>query len=543
MNIPTTLRDVLDRWGPGQLMAFSGLDGRTDYGDGIVARTSRRGTGFEVMLPGRADVVLSDVAPTRCFLTGDVLQAETTAGPVTAAFLDAHHLLVRGACRASAMDPLVTVLSVGDRTLVASTRYVCPACLNADLDAAVRERLRWLDAQRLPSDMDTARRRTLTKALSVMKTQVYTPEGAIRHRWTTPDRWPHRNQWLWDSAFHAIGWRHLDPALARETIEAVTDRQCADGRIPISVPPYGNDTKGLTQPPVLTLAAWMVDQAKPDDAWMSRLYPALCRYVEWDLANRDTDGAGLLEWAVEDKATCRCGESGWDNSTRFDSGAQLDAPDFNAMAALECELLGRLAARLGRPREEQDLWHDRHQRLCRLLNERLWSRSNELYMDATAGSREHTGVLSEAGFLPLICRAPSRRQADQLAAHLRNPATFGAPLPVPSIAPRSSSGYAKDMWRGPVWVNVNWLIVLGLRLYGLDETADALRRATLAEIERQYERHGVIFEFYDDERRVDPPDLDRKGPCNPDEWLHQVVFDYGWTAALYLDGALGRMNL
>ena len=543
MNVPTRLSGLLNRWGSGQLMAFSGLDGRTDHGDGLVARTSRQGTGIQVMLPGKAELMLSAATPAQCLLTGDVLHAETASGPVTAVFLDAHHLLIRGDCRVGGVDPLVTVIRVGDRTLVASTRYACPACLNADLDAALSARLLWLETQGIPSDMDATRRRTLAKAMSVMKTQVYTPEGAIRHRWTTPDRWPHRNQWLWDSAFDAIGWRHLDPALARDIIEAVIDRQCPDGRIPISVPPHGDDTTGFTHPPVLTLAAWMVDQTKPDDAWIDRIYPALCRYIEWDLANRDSDGAGLLEWAVEEQASCRCGESGWDNSSRFDSGVQVDAPDFNALAALECELLGRMAERLHRPREEQDLWHERHQRICRLTNERLWSRPNELYMDAVAGSREHTGVLSAAGFLPLICRAPSRRQAGQLAAHLRNPATFGAPFPVPTIAPRSSPHYAKDMWRGPVWVNVNWLIALGLRRYGMDEAADALRRATLAEIERQYERHGVLFEFYDDERTVDPPDLARKGSCTPDVWLHQVVFDYGWTAALYLDGVLGRMDL
>ena len=62
-----------------------------------------------------------------------------------------------------------------------------------------------------------------------MKSQVYSPEGRIKHRWTTPDRWPHRGMWLWDSAFHAIGFRHVDVEVARDAISAVFDAQREGG--------------------------------------------------------------------------------------------------------------------------------------------------------------------------------------------------------------------------------------------------------------------------------------------------------------------------
>jgi hypothetical protein len=65
----------------------------------------------------------------------------------------------------------------------------------------------------------------------------------------------------------------------------------------------------------------------------------------------------------------------------------------------------------------------------------------------------------------------------------------------------------------------------------------------MAEIERQYERYGVIFEFYDDEKTIDPPALLRKGSCNPDEWIHQVIHDFGWTAACYADWVFGTDGL
>lgn len=535
MQIPASLHGTLDVWGKGQLMAFSALDGATDFNDGLVARTAGPSAGIHIMLPGRADIRFHDAPPSKCFVSSDVAILETPRGTVTAAFVDAHHLLVEGPCRVESHDPLVTVTQVRNRTLIASRRYEYLPCISADLSDVVARRLSWLAGRPVPPTLPEGRRRATVKALSILKGQVCSAEGSIRHRWTTPDRWPHRKLWLWDSACHAIGWRHIDPSVARDAVEAVLDTQFPDGRIPISTSPFDQDTSGYTQPPVLALACWLIDQAAPDTAWLGRVYPSLCRYVEWDLANRDSDCSGLLGWAMQTKKSCRCGESGADNSSRFDSGEPLHVPDFNALIALECELLGRMAARIGRPEEERAMWSDRHSRLCRRMNERLWSKAFGLYMDVPVGGKESTDVMSFAGFLPLVCQAPDRRQIEHMVRHLGNPATFGTQLPVPSIAPRESPYYRKDMWCGPVWVNTNWLISLGLRRNGLERNANSLRDATMGEIERQYEQYGTIFEFYDDEMAVDPPALHRKGSCNPDEWIHQVIHDYGWSAALYAD--------
>ena len=165
---------------------------------------------------------------------------------------------------------------------------------------------------RLPAGLSPATKRTLVKALSIMKTQVYSPEGRIHHRWTTPDRWPHRRMWLWDTAFHAIGWRHVDPAVARDSILAVLDMQAPDGFIAHMMDPVG--TSHITQPPVLALGAKLVHDAAPDSRWIEDVYPNLGAYVEWDLVHRDRDGLGLVEWEIEGDPHCRSGESGMDNS-------------------------------------------------------------------------------------------------------------------------------------------------------------------------------------------------------------------------------------
>jgi neutral trehalase len=117
---------------------------------------------------------------------------------------------------------------------------------------------------------------------------------------------------------------------------------------------------------------------------------------------------------------------------------------------------------------------------------------------------------------------------------------FGTALPVPSVAVCDAAHYAKDMWRGPVWVNVNWLIAEGLDRYGFRADAASLRQRTAAAVEEMAERYGTLFEFYDDRAEVDPPRLLRKGCCDasPDSpGGHLAIHDYGWTASLYVDMA------
>jgi neutral trehalase len=155
--------------------------------------------------------------------------------------------------------------------------------------------------------------------------------------------------------------------------------------------------------------------------------------------------------------------------------------------------------------------------------------------------------LSSAGFLPLICGAPTPERAAALARHLRDPATFGTALPVPSIAAQDGAHYAKDMWRGPTWVNVNWLIARGLERYAqfdrsFAHLARSLDRATVAEVERTCALYGTFFEYFDDRREVAPPQLLRKGLCDPGNPFRQVIHDYGWTTTLYVDLVVQEMR-
>ncbi|MFH9068316.1 MGH1-like glycoside hydrolase domain-containing protein [Streptomyces alboflavus] len=168
----------------------------------------------------------------------------------------------------------------------------------------------------------------------------------LRANWTgastVPSRALYPHQWSWDSAFIAIGLRHLSPLRAQLELETLLAAQWADGRVPHivfnpAVPldayfpspdfwrsttagraagaPQGAQTSGIVQPPVHALAAWLVHLADPGlsraRSFLPRLHPRLAAWHRYLLHHRDLGGAGLA-------AVVHPWEQGMDNSPCWD---------------------------------------------------------------------------------------------------------------------------------------------------------------------------------------------------------------------------------
>lgn len=169
----------------------------------------------------------------------------------------------------------------------------------------------------------------------------------LEANWTGTSTVPSRNlyphQWSWDSAFIAIGLRHLSPLRAQIELETLLDAQWGDGRIPHivfnpSVPldayfpspdfwrsstagraagaPRTVQTSGIVQPPVHALAAWLVHRADPGlsraRGFLTRMYPRLAGWHRYLLHRRDLGGGGLA-------SVVHPWEQGMDNSPCWDA--------------------------------------------------------------------------------------------------------------------------------------------------------------------------------------------------------------------------------
>ena len=138
-------------------------------------------------------------------------------------------------------------------------------------------------------------------------------------------------QWNWDSAFIALGYSYFNMEYAIEELEKLISGQWEDGMIPHILfhdndesyfPNHktwdcGNKvpSSGITQPPIIgTIIKKIIDQNKLDKSQMKRMeiiIKKLKKYLDWFYNYRDTNKIGLA-------AIIHPWESGLDNSPIWD---------------------------------------------------------------------------------------------------------------------------------------------------------------------------------------------------------------------------------
>ncbi|MFC8596782.1 hypothetical protein [Isoptericola sp. NPDC057191] len=197
-------------------------------------------------------------------------------------------------------------------------------------------------------------------------TALAAASAVLRRNWggayTVPATGLYPHQWSWDSAFIAIGLRHLSARRAQVELDSLLSSQWADGRLPQIVYDTRRDddyapsaafwgsadlpgspavpTTGLVQPPVHAWAVWLVHVQDLRESgrrrFLERAYPRLLawhRYLRDRRAAADGLAAVVHPW-----------ESGTDNSPLWDDAlarvpgvprAAIERPDLKHASAGE----------------------------------------------------------------------------------------------------------------------------------------------------------------------------------------------------------------
>ena len=410
----------------------------------------------------------------------------------------------------------------------------------SDIEKDAEKKLEFYGKLPRPEFKDEDEEMLYYKCFSVMKSMIYSPEGRYNTYWSTPDRYPHKDCWLWDTAFHAVGLKYISPELAKDAIRAVLTIQHEDGYIPHQ---FSVDAdSAVTQPPVLSWAVYELYKATGETDLAEELFDKLAGYLSWDMKNRDDNGNGLLEYVVnEDSITNRCDESGMDNSPRFDGESKMDCIDFSSFFANDARCLSKLAEAIGRA-DDAAYWSDIYEKTKNAINKYMWNDKDKFYydrrMDGTLSS-----VKSVSSFLPLFAGICDEEQAKSLVEHLENPNEFCTAFPISTISADDKTYPTMDMFRGTVWLNFNYMIAQGLEKYGFSEKAEYIREITVEQVKKWYLSDGVIYEFYDSRDKVSPRRLARKGhplqPYIPDVRI-QCVHDFSWGSCFVPDIIIKR---
>jgi putative isomerase len=233
------------------------------------------------------------------------------------------------------------------------------------------------------------------------------------------------------------------------------------------------------------------------------------RWINWWLEHNDRDGDGLCEYGHPFS-------SGLDDSPLWDGGMPVCSPDLNAYLVLQMQCLNRIALEIGETDAAQ-AWGWKAEEFQQRLDELLWDENEGLYF----GHRNGKPVRLKTPFslFPLLTGNLSNERKTRLASHLDNGKMFASFFPVPSVAMDEPFFDPEQMWRGPAWVNVNYLLVEGLKNSDFTEEAGKLRRVTLERLMK----HPDFYEYYN-------PLTGEPGK--------KAAPVFGWSAALFIDLAL-----
>ena len=344
-------------------------------------------------------------------------------------------------------------------------------------------------------------------------------ENGRRYAFTAPSPGHYPWQWYWDSAFHAIVWRRLDPARSRLELTSLLDA-AQDGFIghtvfagrPLDLERairYNVATRhapmtSTIQPPLLAWA-WSLAVGDP------REEPRIAEHHEWLQRHRDLEGDNLL-WLIQPD------ESGMDTSPKFDHvwgrrahGRRLFSLlihanrrrgfDLAAIAAdcrpVVCEVVTNVLWSLSEqamgnpsptPALVNRLWHDR---LGRFMDDVRWP----VRPIDPAGVPFTWDTLAPLALPDLPEKIGHRLVQEVLFSEDR----FWGAVPVPAVALDDAAYSSRDevrglrrLWRGPSWVNAAWLVWLGLRRLGYEQEAASLRDRLAAVVVRE-----GLWEYYD----------------------------------------------
>ena len=349
----------------------------------------------------------------------------------------------------------------------------------------------------------------------LISTRFFTTREAM-----TPSKQYYVGVWHWDALFHALAYRHSNPHLAQDQLRLLLDHQLENGMIPDAVHDEGVVTHlalpvdaDVTKPPLLAWAAWKIYEQDHDLEFLNEIYQPIVRWNAWWFGQNDRDANGLCEYGHPFS-------SGLDDSPLWDEGMPVESPDLNSYLCIQLDTLANIAEAIGETADARR-WKKQAGLIAKKMVETLWDEQAGLFWATHNG--QPIRVRTPFNLFPLITGRMPARINRRLVKHLTNPQEFWPRFPVPTVALDDPKFNPIQMWRGPTWVNVNYLLIEGLQKAGYADIARELRRRTLDMISLQPD----IYEYYHPETGANPPN---------------AAAIFGWSSAIFIDLALAESN-
>jgi hypothetical protein len=195
-------------------------------------------------------------------------------------------------------------------------------------------------------------------------------------------------------------------------------------------------------------------------------------------------------------------------------------PLFNSLLIASNESLIRLGTEFGLTNivNQAKEWN---KRTIKSLNEKLYDESLGLYGYFDVKNDRFISIPTGPGLCPLFALGAVPTDRLNILNKTLNSISFAGNdaskhFLCPSLAYNHPAFEDKRYWRGPVWININWLLYKGCKKHGLEETANRIKDDTVTILSK-----NGFFEYF-----------------SPNANIEQNGFggqDFSWSAALLID--------
>lgn len=385
------------------------------------------------------------------------------------------------------------------------------------LDAAAARWQAWFEAA---PRVEPRFERQYYYAWWIMRAGLISPRYYMTREGMTPSKIHYVGVWQWDACFHALAYRHIDARLAEDQIRLVLDHQREDGMLPDAVHDEGLVTHldlpvsaEVTKPPIAAWTVWQLYEKSGNREFLDEVYEPLARWNRWWFEKNDFNRDGLCQYNHPNS-------SGLDDSPLWDGGMPVETPELNTYLCLQMEALARIADMIGLPQDAIG-WRQSADEVARLMIDKMWDEEAGVFWAMRNGRPIH--ILTPFSLYPFWTGRMPPSISERLIAHLMDPREFWTRYPLPTVAKSDPNYDPEQMWRGPTWVNINYLFIDALTRCGRDDLAVELRERTL-ELVMQLDD---IFEYYHPDTGAPPP---KAAPI------------FGWTSAVFIDLAIKASN-
>lgn len=331
-------------------------------------------------------------------------------------------------------------------------------------------------------------------------------DGYIQHPYLIPAGY-YPQMWDWDGFFIGLHWANQSPADAkylRDWAISFANSSDADGYVAGCITPKGPRPLfgKFAMKPFLAQGALVAALRLQDYTWIKPIWPAMQRIVAYRERTQFDTKWGLWFW---DNAM----QSGADNNAALTNDPEdrsaILAVDASVWAMREYLAMAALADRIGYPQEART-YREKAKATRQAILKNLWQPQQAIFLNRRRDTGAWVRVISWSSFLPLVdgllARADARRM---IRAHLLNPDEMKSRFGFRSLE-KNDPAYNNEAiinpysnWRGPIWINANFLDWIMLRRYGYRAESHWLAVTLAGVLHRDIARCGSMHEDYDAE--------------------------------------------